>query len=151
MRIFLFSWDFELLGEFRFDAGKLQHFSLSQGGELVLGEHVRHWQTRGITLVEHASQYSTEKTQTITSSRQILLNHAEAEAAFLCWAAAGHYPIIPVTDRLLTVWQKLCLLPLHPEERFAALNALRMAPFALYTAWEKAIDEELKTSKNVST
>ena len=140
MRTLLFSWDFELLGEFYFEAGKLDHFSLSHGGEQRLGAQVRTWQTLGIALIERGLERGDAKGTTCITSRQILLSNPDAEAAFFCWAAEEGYPVIHVPDRLFPAWQKLCSLPLEPEERFAALNALRSAPHALFSAWEKAID-----------
>lgn len=137
----LFSWDFELLGEFYFEAGKLDHFSLSHGGEERLGAQVRAWQTLGMTLIERGLERGDAKGTAFTASRQILLSNPEAEAAFFCWAADAGYSVIHVLDRLFPAWQKLCSLPLEPEERFASLNALRNAPHAVFSAWEKAIDQ----------
>lgn len=141
MLMFLFSWERQLLGEFTFAQGVCTHVSLSQEGERQLGASVAHWQTQGIEQRETVVEKETDAVRTLVARRFVSLQHPDAHVAFLCWVADHGMIAVDVPERLLPYWQKLCTLDLKPEERFASLQALRSAPYALVEAWEKGIDQ----------
>lgn len=144
MLTLLFSWDFQLLGEFAFEEGRFQHVSLSSEGQRRLGDLISEWHTKGIELKERLSQTTDGETRHVMARRYIRLSAPEACAAFTCWAADEGNIALELPARLLEHWQKLCSLELEPEERFASLQALRHAPHRLVEAWEKGLDEMLQ-------
>ncbi len=147
MLLFLFSSEFDLLGEFVFEQGALQRFSLSSRGRTQLETVVEHWQAQGIELIERVPVVQEEQANLITTRRFVTFNQPEAEAAVRCWAVEKDYLCLDVPERLLPQWEKLCLLDLQPEERFASLRALREGSHKIVEAWDTALDKTLQAQK----
>lgn len=142
MLTLLFSWDYEPLGEFSFEDGRIKQMSLSPAGEVRLGALVRSWQTEGIRVRERQRKAygSDESVEERLVARWVLLTDREAEQAFLLWVADEGYIARRVPARLMPYWEKLCRLALEPEERFASLHALLNASHDTLQTWDKAMD-----------
>jgi hypothetical protein len=130
-----------------FEGGKLVQSSLTREGQGYLGPLVERWQTEGIQIREQMDVQENGLQVHVLGMTRVLLTSSQAQVAFHCWGSDEGHILVPLPERLIPSWEKICGLTLEPEERFGCLQALRYAPHQLAQAWDETIDRVMHNQK----
>ncbi len=138
----LFSWDYQFLGEFLFEKGACARMTWTAEGTALYGAEIDDWQTLGIQTFDRLV-INVEENEYGWAHRRTSLRSADAQYAFLRWVSKTGSISVDLPERLLPFWQKLCLLHVEPQERFASLQSMRQATHNDLMTWDKALDQVL--------
>lgn len=132
----------ELMGEIMTEKGALNHIQLTPPGEKEIGAHCERWQTQGIPVRREVISEKSDGSKNIAFFLdRILARKPEFFSALERWASDRHYFLLSLPTTYIPYWERLFVLPLSAQERFAFLLALRQTPEHLLSEWKDCLRE----------